>query len=87
MPSIPRVGCLVPLVLLVLLVLGVCADPTVVQMPFTAQHDLMPPAGDLYDNFGTSVDIDGDWAVVGAPIATVDGVSGAGEAHVFHYDA
>jgi hypothetical protein len=39
-----------------------------------------PAAGDF---FGRTVDVEGDTLVVGAPLATVDGVEFAGKAHVF----
>lgn len=37
-----------------------------------------------YDNFGTSVSIDGDYAIVGAPYEDPNGISNSGSAYIFH---
>ncbi len=44
---------------------------------------LLSPGGDLNDEFGSSVALDGDLALVGAPLDTVAGTEGAGSATLF----
>ena len=47
---------------------------------------LLPSDSDGIDFFGFSVDIDGEWAVVGARDASVNELYKPGAAYVFHYD-
>ena len=50
---------------------------------WTEEAKLLPPGAEIHDNFGTSVAIQGDVAVVGAPDFAVSSFSGTGRAWVF----
>lgn len=50
---------------------------------WTEEAKLLPPNPEIHDNFGTSVAIQGDVAVVGAPDFAVSSFSGTGRAWVF----
>ncbi|MCH7993769.1 MAG: hypothetical protein IIB57_04915, partial [Planctomycetes bacterium] len=50
------------------------------------RQELTAEDGDVGDLFGSSVAIDGDWIVVGAPEHDVFGVDNSGAAYAFHFD-
>ena len=50
------------------------------------QGQLTTSDGVAYDNFGCSVSISGDYAIVGADNKTILGQSSQGKAYIFHYD-
>ena len=47
------------------------------------QSEIIAGDGQGFDNFGKSVSIDGDYAIVGAPINNVAGNAGQGKAYIF----
>lgn len=47
---------------------------------------LFAPNSTAGDRFGTDVAMDGNWAVIGAPNATVDGKANAGLAYLYYYN-
>ena len=55
-----------------------------VSFAFADEQKLDPSDGDEYDRFGWSVATSGDYAVIGAPYAEVDGNVNKGAAYVFH---
>ena len=50
------------------------------------QEQLTASDGASGDAFGTSLEILGDYIIVGSPDATVDGKAYAGKAYIFHFD-
>lgn len=58
----------------------ITVDPLIQQGPFTASD------GAAGDQFGFSVAISGNFAVIGAPGKTISSVSAAGEAYVFAFE-
>jgi FG-GAP repeat len=50
---------------------------------WTPQTQLTAPDGATYDNFGYSVSLSGDYAIVGAPSKTLSGTSSTGKAYIF----
>ncbi len=47
---------------------------------------IFAPDSTAGDRFGTDVAMDGNWAVIGAPNATVDGKANAGLAYIYYYN-
>src|SRR3989338_6582621 len=50
------------------------------------QTQILAPAEVVYGSFGYSVDIDGDYAVVGSPSASVSGVATAGKVTIYFFN-
>ncbi|HZW08788.1 MAG TPA: GC-type dockerin domain-anchored protein [Phycisphaerales bacterium] len=50
------------------------------------EQTLFPPGVQAGQRFGSSMDVDGDWLVIGAPYATVAGKDDAGLAYLYYFN-